>query len=162
LSAGYLLDTSVLSMLAPGKAGANDRFAEWVRSRGDRLFISAITVAEIEQGICKLRRLGGAARAEALERWLAGLLENGAEQIIAFDQDVALAAGRLSDKGWTMGRHPGFADVGIAATAEVRDLVLLTRNTRHFEPFGMAVVDPELSLPEHDQSRASVPAERRR
>jgi predicted nucleic acid-binding protein len=53
--------------------------------------------------------------------------------------------------GWAIGRHPGFANVGIAATAQVRDIVLLTRNTKHFEPFDIAVIDPELSLPDQDR-----------
>jgi predicted nucleic acid-binding protein len=144
----YLLDTSVLSMLAPGKVEANGEFAEWVRAHSERLFISAITIAEIEQGICKLRRLGGTARAEVLARWLVALLEKGAGQIVAFDQDIGQAAGQLSDKGIAIGRHPGFADVGIAATALVCNLVLLTRNIKHFESFGIVVADPGIALPE--------------
>jgi predicted nucleic acid-binding protein len=142
LSTGYLLDTSVLSLLAPGKVETNARFAAWVLAHSERLFISTITIAEIEQGICKLRRQGGALRADALAQWLAALLANGAEQVIAFDQDIAQEAGRLSDQGWANGRHPGFADVAIAATALAHKLVLLTRNVRHFELFDIRVVDP--------------------
>ncbi|MDR2216169.1 MAG: PIN domain-containing protein [Nevskiaceae bacterium] len=148
MSLGYLLDTSVLSMLAPGKAESNAPFADWVRRHGNRLFISAITIAEIEQGICRLRRLGGARRAEALEQWLGTLLNSGAEQIIPFDPRIAQVTGRLSDQGRAMGRDPGFADVGIAATAQTCNLVLLTRNTKHFDFFDITVTDPAVCLPD--------------
>ncbi|MDR1989817.1 MAG: PIN domain-containing protein [Acidobacteriaceae bacterium] len=143
MSTGYLLDTSVLSMLVPGTVEEHGRFADWVRAHGDRLFISAITITEIEQGIGTLRQHGKVTRAEVLDRWLAALLEHGAGQIVAFDHAISQAAGRLSGNGLVIGSRPGFAEVGIAATALVRNLVLVTRNRRYFEPFGMTVVDPE-------------------
>jgi predicted nucleic acid-binding protein len=44
-------------------------------------------------------------------------------------------------------RHPGFADVAIAALAQHAGLLLLTRNLKHFEPLGVACADPLISLP---------------
>jgi hypothetical protein len=55
LSSGYLLDTSVLSMLAPGKPALTSELIAWLRDHADDLYLSAVTVIEIEQGICKLR-----------------------------------------------------------------------------------------------------------
>jgi len=142
LSSGFLVDTSVLSMLAPGRRVQDGGLAAWLRENGDHLYISAVTVAEVEQGICKLRRAGGTERADALSRWLEALLAQGAERILALDAKVGRLAGQLSDKATAIGRHPGFADVAIAATAMAYDLTLLTDNGKHFAPLGVSFVKP--------------------
>jgi predicted nucleic acid-binding protein len=144
----YLLDTSVLSVVAPGRSGPDAALAAWLRSHDDALHISAVTIAEIEQGIAKLRRAGGTDRAEALGRWLDALIDAAGERVLAFDARTARIAGALSDDATAAGRHPGFADVAIAATALAHDLRLLTRNGRHFAPLGVAFADPADGLPE--------------
>lgn len=144
---GYLLDTSVLSLLAPGRPAPADAFASWLREHTDSLNISTVTVAEIEQGICKLRRAGGTERADRLGRWLDAVTELHGSRILALDARVARLAGALSDQAIATGRHPGFADVAIAATARAHDLMLLTCNGRHFEPLGIAHHDPLDGLP---------------
>jgi predicted nucleic acid-binding protein len=53
-------------LLAPGRSGPNDQLAAWLRERTDKVFISAVTVTEIEQGIYKLRRTGATERANCL------------------------------------------------------------------------------------------------
>ena len=143
MSAGFLLDTSVLSRLAPGRPAPDVGFAAWLRAHDDHLYISTVTIAEIEQGICKLRRAGGVERAEALSQWLDALLAEGAARILPLDAAVGRTAGRLSDAAIAVGRHPGFPDVAIAATAVAHDLVLMTGNGRHFAPLGVAFVDPD-------------------
>lgn len=147
MSSGFLLDTSVLSLLAPGRAPVDGAFAAWLREHDSRLYISAVTIAEVEQGICKLRRAGGTARAEALCQWLAALLAEGAERILAFDAEVGQIAGRLSDAAAASGRHPGFPDIAIAATAIAHDLTVLTANRKHFAPLGVDAIDPGEGLP---------------
>ena len=147
MSSGYLLDTSVLSMLAPGRPAPDERFTAWLRAHDYHLYISAVTIAEIEQGICKLRRAGGAERAEALAQWLGALLAGGAARILPLDAAVGRVAGRLSDEATAVGRHPGFPDVAIAATAVAHDLVLMTGNGKHFAPLGVAFIDPTEELP---------------
>jgi len=141
VSSGYLLDTSVLLLLAPGKP-SNDPLAQWIRDHNETLYFSAVTITEVEQGICKLRRAGSTDRADALAKWLEALIENGGDRILPFDARTGRIAGGLSDHASAAGRHPGFADVAIAATAVAHDLVLLTRNGRHFEPLGVAFNDP--------------------
>lgn len=74
MSKAYLLDTSVLSLLAPGRPALHDQLSGWLNRNGHRLYISTITIAEIEQGICKLRRNGGDARAALLSQWLEALI----------------------------------------------------------------------------------------
>ena len=147
MSAGYLLDTSVVSLLAPGRSTADETLVEWIRNHHDALYVSAITVSEIEQGICKLRRAGGADRADALARWLDALIDNGGDRILSFDARTGRIAGALADRAIAAGRHPGFADVAIAATAVAYDLLLLTGNGKHFAPLGIAFNDPTEGLP---------------
>ena len=147
MSAGYLLDTSVVSKLAPDRTAPANDHSGWLADHADNLYLSAVTIAEIEQGICKLRRAGGAERAARLTDWLDSLLANAADRLLAFDAGVGRIAGALSDQAWAAGRHPGFADIAIAATAIAHDLVLLTRNGKHFGPLGVAFADPLEGLP---------------
>jgi predicted nucleic acid-binding protein len=150
LSKGFLLDTSVLSLLAPGKPPPDEPFARWLQGRSDQLHISAVTVTEIEQGICKLRRAGGVERANRLSHWLDALISHGEDRILPLDAHVGRVAGALSDQVVAAGRHPGLANVAIAATAKAHGLVVLTRNGKHFEPLGVAFIDPLERLPAAD------------
>ena len=99
------------------------------------------------QGIGKLRRAGGVERADRLDRWLDGLLDLYADRILPLDAQAARLAGQMSDAAIAQGRHPGFADVAIAALAQKAGLLLLTRNLKHFEPLGVACADPLIALP---------------
>jgi len=139
---GYLLDTSVLSLMAPGRTGVAPGLAGWLRDHGEALFVSTITVAEVQQGICKLRRTGGEHRADLLTDWLGELIAAGADRIISFGTEAAVAAGHISDAAMSKGLHPGFADVAIAAVAKSHDLTLLTTNGRHFAPLDVTYSDP--------------------
>jgi predicted nucleic acid-binding protein len=141
LSKGYLLDTSVLSLLAPGRP-LEGPLSGWLSRNGHRLYMSTITIAEIEQGICKLRRHGADARAERLSGWLDALIESGAERILPLSIEAARLAGQLSDKAIAAGRYPGFADVAIAAIAGVHNILVLTLNGRHFAPLDINYLDP--------------------
>lgn len=146
LNKGYLLDTSVISALAPGRA-APAPLADWLQAHHLELYLPAIAIAEIAQGIDKLRRAGGAERADRLDRWLDGLLAAYADRILPLDAQAARLAGKISDVAIAQGCHPGFADVAIAALAQHAGLLLLTRNLKHFQPLGVACADPLLALP---------------
>jgi len=72
---GYLLDTNVISMLSPSRAEASVTFLDWLeRMDGEgRVFLSVVTIHEIEKGIALLEHKGGTAKAAGLKVWLAGL-----------------------------------------------------------------------------------------
>lgn len=106
-----------------------------------------MSVIEIEQGIAKLRRAGATRRAEALVGWLDAATGSFGDQLLGIDLQLAAAIGALSDSALAIGRHPGLADIIIAATARAHGLTLLTRNLRHFEPLGIDAVDPISQLP---------------
>lgn len=152
MAKGYLLDTSVISLLAPGRKTVLDTpLSAWLRAHHQALFLPAIAIAEIAQGIGKLRRKlrrnGGASRADRLDQWLDGLLANYTDRILPLDAQAARLAGQISDAAIAQGRHPGFADVAIAALAKNADLLLLTCNVKHFQSLGIVCADPQLDLP---------------
>ena len=145
---GYLLDTSVVSALAPGRETfVPAAVGEWLQAHHEALFLPSIAIAEMAQGISKLRRAGGAERADRLDRWLDGLLATYADRILPLDAQAARLAGQISDAAIAKGCHPGFADVAIAALAQNAGLLLLTCNLKHFQPLGVACVDPLITLP---------------
>ena len=145
---GYLLDTSVVSVLAPGRESfVPTPLSEWLQAHHKQLYLPCIAIAEMAQGIGKLRRAGGAERADRLDRWLDGLLSIYADRILPLDAQAARLAGDISDAAMAQGRHPGFADVAIAALAKNAGLLLLTCNLKHFEPLGVACADPMVALP---------------
>ncbi len=146
---GFLLDTSVISALSPGRETyLPPGFADWLHAHDAQLFIPCIAVAELAQGIGKLRRSGGADRAERLDLWLDQLIAGYGDRILSLDPAMARLAGRLSDEATAKGRHPGFADVVIAAMAMQKGHLLLTRNLKHFEPLGVPCKDPLVEIPE--------------
>ena len=77
-----------------------------------------------------------------LSAWLDDQLSEFADRVIQVDKSIAYEAGIMSDAATASGRNPGFADIFIAATAKVRNIELLTRNTRHFEPLGIRYSNP--------------------
>ena len=143
-----MLDTSVVSVLAPGReAFVLPPLRAWLQAHHMALYLPSIAIAEMAQGIGKLRRAGGAERADRLDRWLDGLLAAYAERILSLDAQAARLAGQISDQAHAHGCHPGFADVAIAALAQHAGLLLLTCNPKHFQPLGVACADPLVALP---------------
>jgi predicted nucleic acid-binding protein len=111
------------------------------------LFLSAVTVAEIEDGIAKSRREGATRKSADLSAWLETVLHLYGDRVLAFDVATARIAGAISDRARGAGQTPGFADIIIAATAQHHGLTMLSRNLRHFETLGVAVIDPFTRLP---------------
>jgi hypothetical protein len=67
---GWLLDTNGVSAFGPGKRRIPRDTADWFRAKSEALYLSTISVAEIEAGIAKLRRTGSRQRAGNLNQWL--------------------------------------------------------------------------------------------
>ncbi len=119
----------------------------WIDKHSDELFLSAVTIAEIADGIAKAKREGATRKAADLGGWLETVLHLYAERILNFDVETAKLAGGLSDLARGQGQAPGFADIVIAATAQRHGLTILSRNLRHFVPLGVKVIDPFAALP---------------
>jgi predicted nucleic acid-binding protein len=147
---GYLLDTNIISKLAPGKAPASEAGRAWFHEQGEAgtLFLSALSIAEIERGARSLYRRGGIERAKRLYVWLDTIVSSFGDRILGMDSVVARIVGALEDEAESKGRHPGLGDVIIAATARAYDLTVITENVRHFKPLDVSVEFPAALRPE--------------
>ena len=143
----YLVDTNVLSATAPTAAVSRPELIEWMDRHSRGLFLSAITIAEIADGIAKARREGTKWKAVDLSAWLRIVLHLYGDRVLPFDSPTAEIAGALADLARGRGHSPGFADIAIAATAHRHDLTILSRNKRHFAPMDIVVIDPFQKLP---------------
>lgn len=142
---GYLLDTNVISRFAPGRHEPSAALRDWMIAEGaaGRLYIAAITIAEIERGIRKLHRKGGQERAARLADWLNGIGSTFEDRILPFDAAAAQIAGAMADDADARGKPQDLADVMIAATAKAHGLTVVTDNIRHFEPLDVSVQRPQ-------------------
>ena len=130
----YLLDTNVVSELRrprPRKAVQG-----WFRTvPTDRLFLSAVTIGEIQAGI-ELAREQDTAKAEELESWL--------DRVVALHAVLPMNA--VVFREWARLKHRKsdtvIEDAMIAATARVHRLTVVTRNVRHFQTFEVELLDP--------------------
>jgi predicted nucleic acid-binding protein len=138
---GFLLDTNIISKFAPDKTPPSSSVRDWFHHQGeaDALFLSAMTISEVEKGLRSLHRRGGVDRARRLSHWLDFITEAFDERILAMDAVVARIAGSLEDEAERTGRNPGLGDVIIAATARAYSLTIVTENLRHFESLNVPV-----------------------
>ena len=132
----YLLDTNVVSALrVRGRHPVVERWAAAV-PRTD-LFVAAMTIAEIELGIAAKER-SDPAQGAVLRRWFEGrVLPAFPDRVLPFD----LAAARILATYPVPERAP-LDDALIAATAAAAQLTVATRNTAHFAPLGVCLVNP--------------------
>ena len=131
-----------MSAFGPGKPPIRADTAAWLRARTEALYLSTISAAKIAVGIANLRRTASGRRADNLRQWFDRILTDYTDRLLTFDLAAARIAGVLGDTAQAMGRHPGFADVAIAAIAKSRDLVVVTLNLRHFDPIGVDTFNP--------------------
>jgi len=135
----FLLDTNVVSELV--RPRPDPGLVEWLAERDeDQLFLSVVTLAELRYGIT---RLSAGRRRRSLEKWLRDELQQRFDgRILPVDDDVALTWGDVTAECAAVGRPIEAMDALIAATARVRALDLVTRNTRDFEAALISVHNP--------------------
>jgi hypothetical protein len=143
----YLVDTNVISAAAAPGRRLPPALVEWMDAHSASLFLSVVTVAEIEDGIAKSRREGARRKSSGLASWLETVLHLYGDRILVFDAPTARIAGAMADRARGQGHAPGFADIIVAATARCHGLTILSRNLRHFEPLGVAILNPFAALP---------------
>jgi hypothetical protein len=135
----YLLDTNIISNAL--KPLPSPELADWMERQTDEtLFISALTVAEIQRGMLLL---SAGRRRRELESWLVG--PSGPQalffgRILAFDETAAGIWARLMAEGSARGRPRSGLDMVIAATAIANDCIMVTANEKDFT--GVTVVNP--------------------
>jgi len=125
-------------MLSPSRAEASAEFVDWLErmDSGGRMFLSVVTIHEIEKGIALLEHKGATAKAANLKVWLARLVAAYDDKLIAADTVAAALAGQLEAKAIAAGHGPGMADATIAGIAKAHDVVIVTRDTKQFRVSG--------------------------
>lgn len=135
----YLLDTNVLSEMRKIRLGRADaQVAQWTAQvRATDLYISVITLQEIEQGILLLQRRD-AAQAAPLRQWFeVQVLPFFAAHTLPVRAEIALCCARLN-----VPDPQPYRDGLIAATAIVHGLTVATRNEADFKATGVALLNP--------------------
>ena len=135
----FVLDTNVVSELRKVRLGKADAgVARWADSvNADALYLSAITVLELETGVLLMERRDPKQGA-TLRAWLDNaVLPEFAGRVLPIDTAVAQRCARLHVPNPRAER-----DALIAATAQVHGMTIVTRNTADFEPTGVALLNP--------------------
>ena len=131
----YLLDTNVVSEAR--RPNGDGRVKGWMAARApEELHVSALLIGEIRAGIERLRRRDPR-QADVLDVWLHALQRDYAERVIPITSEIAEEWGRLN-----VPDPLPVIDGLMAATARVRGLTLVTRNTGDVARTGVRVVNP--------------------
>nr|VFJ42310.1 MAG: hypothetical protein BECKFW1821A_GA0114235_100169 [Candidatus Kentron sp. FW] len=130
----YLLDTNVISELR--RARPHGAVLAWIRSVPDnQIYISAVTLAEIQSGI-EITRDRDPRRAAELEQWL---------DLVASSYNILVMDGTVF-RTWARLMHGKsdalYEDAMIAATARVHGFIVVTRNVSDFTVFQADVLNP--------------------
>ena len=130
----YLVDTNVVSELR--RPRPHRAVLDWIAEvSADQLFLSAVTVGEIQVGI-EITREQDVAKAEQMEAWL--------DMVVASYGVLAMDA--IAFREWARLKHRKSdtlaEDAMIAATAIVHGLTVATRNVRDFRHFEVSVLNP--------------------
>jgi predicted nucleic acid-binding protein len=130
----YLLDTNVVSELR--RPTPHGGVVAWLQSVDDSsLFLSAVTIGEIQAGI-EMTREQDPAKAAEIEVWLERVA--GAYNVLPMDGTAFRHWARLMHrKSDTL-----YEDAMIAATAKAHGLTVVSRNVTDFKALGVDAFDP--------------------
>jgi predicted nucleic acid-binding protein len=131
----YLVDANILS--EPTKPQPDQRVIDWLRAHEQELGVDPIIVGELRFGILLLPR--GKKRA-ALERWF----DSGVRRLhcLPWEIETGLKWAELLARLRAAGKAMPVKDSLIAATAQLHDLIVVTRNRADFSAAGVRVLDP--------------------
>ena len=130
----YLLDTNIVSELR--KPRPHGAVVAWLNEQAEEhLFLSAVTMGELQAGIERTRKQDSA-KAGQIEVWANRVAES--FQILPMDTQCFREWGRIVEQA------PAhlIEDAMIAATARVCGLTVATRNEKDFEQLGVRILNP--------------------
>lgn len=132
----YLIDTNIISEIRK-KRRCDRNVAAWYASIEDEeMFLSVLVAGEIRKGI-ELARRRDPMKANALEQWLKEVDVAFGDRMLPIDRAITDEWGSMSAK-----RPIPVIDGLLAATAKVRDLILVTRNDAQVRELGAQVLNP--------------------
>ena len=133
----YLLDTNIISEIM--RPTPHQAVLDWLaRTPGRDTAISVVSVGELERG---LLRIEGTRRGQELRALMQQVFSQNFA-VMDVDRPTMLAWARLTVQAEAAGRPSATLDALLAATVVRHGLTLATRNTRHFEVFGVPLLDP--------------------
>jgi len=135
----WLLDTPVVSELV--RATPTASVIDWLKAQDeDDLFLSVLTLGELEKGIAKL---SDSRRKTTLRKWVrTNLMSRFEGRLLVVDRNVASRWGMLTGTAERKGRPLPVIDSLIAATAVAHDLTVVSRNAMDFERCGVPCLNP--------------------
>lgn len=135
----YVLDTCLVSELV--KPVPNPGVVEWLSHQPEAiLFLSVLTIGEIQAGISKLP---DSPRQAMLASWLSNdLMQRFQGRLLSIDADVALVWGIKRGEAAALGKVLPLADSQIAATAIVKGMTVVTRNVADMQRCGAMTLNP--------------------
>jgi predicted nucleic acid-binding protein len=131
----YLLDTNVLSEVRRLRGDAGVK--RWISSvPTEDLYLSVLTLGEVRRGIGLLSRRDPV-QAEVYEAWLVTVLRDYADRVLPVDAEAAEEWGRMN-----VPNPVSVVDGLMAATAKVRNMTFVTRNTADVARTGARLLNP--------------------
>ena len=130
-SMSYLCDTNVISELV--RREPHPGVAAWLE-RQPGVTLSAVTVEEIAYGLAWKPH-------PEVQRWFDGFLASLC-RVLPVSEEIARRSGELRGAFQAKGETRSVTDMLLAATAQIHQLTLATRNTRHFEGCGIPLLNP--------------------
>ena len=124
----YLIDTNIISEIISKKP--NEKVLKFLLENNDNIFLSVVTIGEINKGI---EKLDNSIKKDNLKEWLQSLLSEFEGKILKIDIYTMLIWSDITANLQKKGIQLSIMDGLIASSAIEHNMVLVTRNVKYFE-----------------------------
>jgi predicted nucleic acid-binding protein len=141
----FVLDTDALSLTNTTTGHETEAviaWRHWVVTNQHALYLSVVTLMEVRFGIEKCHSKGATKKAAALGKWLAAAEARYRGCVLPVTAEIAHRAGTLLWSAIASGIAPSSEDALVAATADIRDFAVISRNGKHMTALNVRCFDP--------------------